>query len=359
MRSLFAFVALLNIAICGAQVRKVCDLNSMPEISGMFIWNNHIWATNDGGNASKIYRIDTSGNILDSTTFSNASNNDWEELATNGVDIFIGDFGNNNGTRKDLRIFKFPFAKLGSQNVSVDTISFYYSSQSDFASNPFTIYDAEAMVANPDSILLFSKSKADAVCRIYSIPNKNGNHVARLLDTFQLDFWVCGATTNNLNVTLIGYGIGSSLLPRMATIQRKDGGFNHPAYTESLNLDYSNQCESAYMSDPETIHIATEASNGFPAALYSYSLPSLGVTAPLMDELLLYPNPASGHVVVINPSEKKGFLLFYCDSLQLTKTFELNGKSMDLDVSGLPRGAYQVVYHGAHTAEEVVTLVLK
>ena len=35
----------------------------------------------------------------------NAKNDDWEELAEDDEFIYIGDFGNNNGKRKNLCIY--------------------------------------------------------------------------------------------------------------------------------------------------------------------------------------------------------------------------------------------------------------
>jgi hypothetical protein len=38
----------------------------------------------------------------------NAKNTDWEALTNDGNNFYIGDFGNNDGSRRDLTIYKVP-----------------------------------------------------------------------------------------------------------------------------------------------------------------------------------------------------------------------------------------------------------
>ena len=75
----------------------------LKEISGAAYFNNGLWVLNDAGNNNNFYRIDPlNGEILQTVTITNAYNIDWEELTCSETDLYIGDFGNNFGNRKNL-----------------------------------------------------------------------------------------------------------------------------------------------------------------------------------------------------------------------------------------------------------------
>src|SRR5690606_33877479 len=59
------------------------------------------WSHNDSGNAPKLIRIDTLGQVLQQLEI-DAINVDWEDM-TKDVDgnLYIGDFGNNDNVRTD------------------------------------------------------------------------------------------------------------------------------------------------------------------------------------------------------------------------------------------------------------------
>ncbi|MBS3914710.1 MAG: hypothetical protein KG003_09430 [Bacteroidetes bacterium] len=328
-----------------AQIRKVSELKNMPEISGM-IWVNHqIWTLNDGGNSSKIYRIDTTGSILDSTTFSNATNNDWEELTTNGSYVFIGDFGNNNGTRKDLKIYRFPISKLGNKNVVVDTIQFQYEGQTDFTSNPFTIYDCEAFLVDEDSIILFSKSIADAVCRIYMLPANPGNYTARLGDTISLDFWVTGACKFMQKYILTGYAFNGDLVPMLQVFGMQNHQLSKPFENpETLNLTGSVQLESVFFDQNNTLYLASEKFNSKEATLYSYTIQNLNYKIVDKEIFKVYPNPATKNVTIQINVPRTGFIYLYDDSMRQVRAAEIKGDTIQIDLNGLASGKYTIIY---------------
>src|SRR6187549_974626 len=83
----------------------------LVENSGLQMAGNYLWSFNDAGWAAAIYRIDTLTNaLLQTVNLSGVINIDWEDIAFDGTDFYIGDFGNNaDGARTDLKIYKFPF----------------------------------------------------------------------------------------------------------------------------------------------------------------------------------------------------------------------------------------------------------
>jgi hypothetical protein len=77
------------------------------ESSGIAYTDRALWTHNDSGNASDFFKVDTvSGALLQKISITNFPNNDWEDITADSNYIYIGDFGNNNGTRTDLRVLK-------------------------------------------------------------------------------------------------------------------------------------------------------------------------------------------------------------------------------------------------------------
>lgn len=281
--------------ILHAQIRSVCNLPGFPEVSGSALINQEFWILSDGGSPARIYKIDTiTGKPSDSTTFANVSNIDWEELQVNTTHVFVGDFGNNNGTRKNLRIFRFPITDLGKKNILCDTISFHYPEQSDFNSNPLTIYDCEAFIALEDSILLFSKSLADAVCRTYSLPLKKGSYPARLLDTLQLNFWVTGASVYKDIIALCGYGFNGELTPQFRMGYFQNGRMVRTgSIQEKLKYTGPLQVESCVL-EGLNLFFTAEKSTGFEAAFMGLNLAkSLRNYTEFHNRSRHFPNPAN------------------------------------------------------------------
>jgi len=167
-----------------ANVKPVATLelpSAVNETSGLILWNNYIWTHNDNTDTN-LYGLDTAnGSISEVIALSGVSNTDWEEISQDENFIYIGDFGNNSGNRKDLRILRIGKNSLLEGSQQIDTIGFSYSDQTDF--NPDDInktdFDCEALIISRDSIYLFTKEWTSRGTTIYSLPKTPGNHIAR------------------------------------------------------------------------------------------------------------------------------------------------------------------------------------
>ena len=110
----------------------------------------------------------------------NAKNTDWEELAEDETYIYIGDFGNNSGKRKDLVIYRVnKIDLLGERDVTADRIEFDFPEQIDFTGSGQTNFDCEAMVSIGDSLFLFTKNHGNLKTNLYSLPKTPGDHSAK------------------------------------------------------------------------------------------------------------------------------------------------------------------------------------
>lgn len=182
----------------------------LNETSGLTFINGKLWTFNDSGNANDIYRIDTaSSTVYQTVDISNATNTDWEDMASNNDYLFIGDFGNNNGNRQDLKIYRINKTALttNATSVTASIINFSYSDQSSFPSLPTNNnFDCEAMIFLNDSIHLFSKNWVDFQTKHYVLPATPGTHVAQYRETYNTGFLVTSASVQEYGViALIGY----------------------------------------------------------------------------------------------------------------------------------------------------------
>ena len=86
---------------------KVTSLNDLvSESSGLLFLNDKLITHNDSGGSNNLYEVDTlDGSISKTIKIKNSTNKDWEDIAVDSKYIYIGDFGNNNGNRKDLLIY--------------------------------------------------------------------------------------------------------------------------------------------------------------------------------------------------------------------------------------------------------------
>jgi hypothetical protein len=187
---------------------RVSVLNdSIQETSGLNFFAGKLYTFNDSGNPAELYEIDkNSGKIL-KVLKTNAENKDWEALTNNGQSFYIGDFGNNAGTRKDLKIYKIPFQNNELQNDLMKTISFYYPEQNDFTSkNISTDYDLESMIYLNGKIHIFTKEWASRATTHYTIDPENfENQAAQKVESYKTGFVVTDTYYYEKKLYVVGY----------------------------------------------------------------------------------------------------------------------------------------------------------
>jgi hypothetical protein len=193
-------------------------LNPLPpqvhESSGLFIDQDLIWTHNDSGDQPCLYAFSPgNGKLVKKVKIAGAKAKDWEAITRDDQFVYIGDIGNNNGKRRDLTIYRIPLDSLrvATETVAFDAkIQFEYADQVDFKhpANDHN-FDCEAMVATPDSLYLFSKNWADEKTTAYRIPNKNGNHIARPVDSFDVEGLITAAAydAGSGRLCLLGYDL--------------------------------------------------------------------------------------------------------------------------------------------------------
>ena len=184
--------------------------NALEEASGAAFVNGNLWTHEDANNEDRIYQIDSlTGAVQHLVTIANADNIDWEDLAEDETHIYIGDFGNNDGNRMNLRIYKVAKADLDANVATPEVIEFEYSDQTDFSiQNNNNNFDCEAFFVYQDSLHLFSKNWVDFQTRHYVLPTTAGSWVAQVRDSMFVEGQITSADISGAGeVLLLGYNV--------------------------------------------------------------------------------------------------------------------------------------------------------
>jgi hypothetical protein len=129
-------------------------------------------------------------------------------MAQDATHVYIGDFGNNNGNRTNLKIYRVSKASMAQGSPVVDEISFDYADQTDFTSQPNNNdFDCEAMIVRGNNIYLFTKQWVSQGTTVYALPKAPGVYSAVNLGSYNVQGLVTAATTveNEQLVALTGY----------------------------------------------------------------------------------------------------------------------------------------------------------
>jgi len=185
----------------------------LNETSGLLYDNGNLWTHNDGGGEPALYKVDSkTGKITQKLLINNARNIDWEDIAQDEHHVYIGDFGNNYGMRKDLTIYKIKRSTLSgkSPTVKAQVITFIYPQQTDFKQSNTHNFDCEGFFASNGELHLFTKNRGDGMTQHYTLPTSAGNHKAKLQMTFNTEGQVTAAdiSPDGKTVILTGYTPG-------------------------------------------------------------------------------------------------------------------------------------------------------
>jgi len=249
--------------------------DSIKETSGLVYLNQKLITHNDSEGRPALYEIDSaSGNVIRTVVISNATNIDWEDICYDSTYLYIGDFG-NDGSRTDLKIYRLPISSYlttDNDTVTVDTIRFNYSDQTDFTPGPFsTNYDAEALISYKDSLYIFTKNWSDKWTNIYALPKTPGTYQISKADSINAQGLVTGATYNSVSRTimLVGYTFISPFIIEISdfTSNEFSSGTIH-RYMISPTPDCSFQMESITSLNQNKYYITAEEFGSLKSALF-------------------------------------------------------------------------------------------
>lgn len=261
---------------------KFCDMEEdMKETSGIIYFNGSIWTINDSGGEPEIYKIDkATGTVSQRVIIKNGANIDWEDITHDDQYIFVGDFGNNLGNRKNLTIYKVAKSDItGKKKVEVNAeiIGFSFNDQISMDDNNRNHnFDCESMVSVGDSLIIFSKNWADGKTRLYKMPKTPGQYQLDPVNTFDADGLITGADYNKetKKLVLIGYKNHAPFIFLFTNFDGRSFG-NDPIYRFNLNKLKGSQAEGICWLDDETIVFSTEKTKTFSQQVFELNLQSI------------------------------------------------------------------------------------
>ena len=240
----------------------------LNENSGMIWYDGLIWMINDSQGNPYLYGLDTSSvKIVTRVRLVDAENVDWEEIAQDESFIYVGDFGNNDGSRRDLRIYKINKSDMDDTVAVPEIIQFSYPDQTDYTPALYnTPFDCEAMISAGDTLQLFTKNWTGGEPRIYKVPAVQGNYVAVLCGSLKIDGQVTASTYSDVNhcLYLLGY---YNFIPFLCLLQDFIPGEDYKGSIQQISFpeNFGTQTEGIALPDKWEILISCEKGYGEPA----------------------------------------------------------------------------------------------
>lgn len=256
---------------------------SLYEISGMTFRNDtSLFAHNDGGQGANIFEVNLEEKKINRTVkVHNATNLDWEDMAEDEDYIYVADSGNNLGQRTDLKIYKILKSDLENQDsVAAEIIEFEYPDQEIFAPRELHNFECEAIINFEDELFLFSKNHLDQKTKWYSLPKAAGNHSANLIQEFESDGLITGATISKDKNVIVLLGYHKEIINQMQNFDpfiwilydfQEDKIFD--GKTKKLAIEIKTQMESICFGKNKNLYFSHESeTGGLPQFIYKIDI---------------------------------------------------------------------------------------
>lgn len=281
MKYIFFYLSIILAFNCSqyGELNKVAKLSKLlDEVSGMeYIESSGlIWMHNDGSNKSELYGVNIDGSI-EKVIDIKAKNHDWEDITSDDSGyMYIGDFGNNGNSRKNLAVLKFKISDLESNtNVEVEKIKFEYPKQYKFPPKKKDRYfDAESLIYFKGSLYIFTKSRVKkdyGKTDLYKIPAVKGAYKAEYISSFttcdKFECAITGAEISDDNKTVVLLCHDKVFI---FSGFKGDDFFSGDKQEHSFN--YRSQKEGVTFKNSSTLFITDEKSHGKGGLLYEFNL---------------------------------------------------------------------------------------
>jgi hypothetical protein len=346
---------------------KVCDFPAeLNETSGLVkIAPNKFVTHTDSGNEPKLFVFDSSGLVQRRIKVSNATNVDWEDMTmdTKG-NLYIGDFGNNNNDRKDLRIYTVASPNTYTKDSTVAGITnFSYPDQKAFPpAVPLQNFDMEAFFWFNDSLYLFTKNRTNpynGYTKCYQLPARSGTFVAKLVDSFYtgsgsfLNYSITGSAIypNGNKMILLGYD-------KCWLFGNFNGRNFFKGMLNTLSFPSISQKEGIWFENAQNAWYSQENSILGTAGLYRFTIPPItpnSIKEYLKKNFKIYQNP-SERLLCIEVSDEVAEPAMLLDIINVEGKVSLRGELEPqmvnkIDISSLQIGTYLIRINGRHAGK--------
>ncbi len=259
-----SIIALLSFMSCNSgKLNVLANIpDSLKETSAIekVANSNLLWTIEDSGNKNNIYGLDLKGKIVKDIDINNAKNVDWEDLTSDASgNLYIGDFGNNNGKRKLFTIYKVSDLNLNETKAKRIDFELPKGNKSE---------DFEAFFIYNNVFYLFSKH--DKHTNLYKVPNVGGKHKAEFVTKFKLK----GKNTKITAADISANGKVVVLLNHDKLLKLTN--FSADAFfdgtLEHQDFEHDSQKEGVCFKDSNTVFITDERTKGKGCNLYTFKL---------------------------------------------------------------------------------------
>lgn len=320
--------------------------NDVRETSGLLFLNGKIITHNDSGDGPNLYEIDSlSGLVTRTISVTNASHIDWEDITQDENHIYIGDIGNNNGNRTDLKVYKVSKSDfLNSTSVNAEIISFSYEDQTNFTSSPNnTNFDSEALAYYDNKLYIFTKNWINFQTNVYTIPADRGSYSAKKVSSYNTESLVTGVSYNKNDDSFMLTSYDSNLNVFLFFIDRfrtsDEDIFASGAIKTDLTgiLEQGSQVEGITFYNNSKYYLSREYLSTtvggnqfeFQQKLYQFSNDGFSALSAKENSLRnlfnLYPNPFSDNITLNIESEKvQNIFVFSMDGREVFQTSKTN-----------------------------------
>jgi len=251
------------------------------ENSGLIEMDDDLYVgLNDSGNPANLYLFSVKRRSGTRTVkISNAKNVDWEDLTQDELYVYVGDMGNNAGSRKDLTIYRIKKDDLRKNaEVEAEKITYAYDLQTKFKSSSKNNFDCEALVCVGDSLYLFTKNRGNKMTDLYGLPKSPGDYRAKHLGQFEANGLITSAAlrkhADKNDLVLIGYNEKShNYKGFMIYFPMIEGTHFFQAASKRVEFNTSLQIESVLYHGDHQVWITNEETNGQEGLIYKADLP--------------------------------------------------------------------------------------
>lgn len=209
MLAAFAFILV-------PQLEKIATVSheSVTEMSGIIQSQQHkgvYWVQNDSGDSARIFPIRLDGSVVkpantkswDGIAIKDARNIDWEDITTDGKNLYISDMGNNGNKRTNLGIYvvEEPDPEQTSEVSRFKFIPLTYPDQTEFPPSNWE-YDCEGIFWLRNKLYLVTKHRRDKIlpkdsANLYRLDFVDKKNQLTKIDHIEtLGGWVTGAAVS-------------------------------------------------------------------------------------------------------------------------------------------------------------------
>ncbi|HIB37532.1 hypothetical protein [Mesonia sp.] len=265
----------------GEYIPSITTLDAkVNESSGLLMLENQLITHNDSDEEPELYLIDEHiGKVNRTVRITNVKNHDWEDITADEHFIYIGDFGNNLGSRKNLKVYKISideFNNAKNDSLEAAIINFNYSDQIEFNPARFNSdFDAEALISYENHLYIFTKNWETKNTDIYKLSKDPGNYSIEKVDRIETNGLITGAEYDKSNdrILLTGNGVPTPFVIEIKDFE--DDNFSSGIITKhSLEpkLGHSIQIEGITKKSDGVFYLSSEQSVTGAPSLFKFEI---------------------------------------------------------------------------------------